>query len=347
MKTSDFDYKLPEELIAKYPPEERGTTRLLIVDRKDGSITHRHYSDLVDYVENDDLFVLNETKVINARIFATVKRSGKRVELLFIKPLPNKKGIGNLWYSLIGRAKNVKIGDKLLVENSNISLTVADREEGERGFQVEIPEKSQKELFTKYGHVPLPPYMNRADEPEDEIRYNTVFARDEGSVAAPTASLNLTVDILQKARKQGADISYVTLDVGWGTFAPVNTENIEDFQIHRETFDLPKETADKINNANNVWTFGTTATRTVESCAVKKGGKYVVEPKSGDTNLFIYPGYEWKIIDRLVTNFHAPKSSLIMLVSARLGYDLTMHVYDEAVKEKYNFLSYGDSMLIL
>lgn len=347
MKTTDFEYNLPEHLIAKYPPEERGTSRLLVVDRKTGEISHRKYADLVDYVQKDDLFVLNETKVINARVFGTVKRSSKRVELLFIKPLPNKKGIGNLWYSLIGRAKNVKIGDEVLVENSKISLTIADRKEGERGFHVEIPEDSQNELFSQYGHVPLPPYMNRADEPEDELRYNTVFAKVDGSVAAPTASLNLTVDILQKARKEGADISYVTLDVGWGTFAPVNTEDVEDFQIHTETFNLPNETAEKINSAKNVWTFGTTATRTVESCAVKKSGKYIVNPKSGDTNLFIYPGYEWKVIDRLVTNFHAPKSSLIMLVAARLGYELTMQVYNEAVKEKYHFLSYGDSMLIL
>lgn len=376
MKTSDFTYNLPEERIAKYPPKERGTTRLMVLDRASGQITHKNYFNVVDYIQPGDVIVLNHTKVQNVRTFPTVERTGRQVELMFLENIQyqqeelthEERQKYEYWYALIGRARHVKLGDVLQFEQNDY-VDVINRKEGETGFIVRIPAGSSTELFNKYGHVPLPPYMHRPDEDSDKVRYNTVFAKQLGSVAAPTASLNLTDELLQQIRDKGVKIAYVNLVVGWGTFAPVNTDQVEDFQIHHESYEMPEETAKTINETivagGKVWAFGTTATRVLETCAVEDLGfaqrsgnmanlstavdpkKYLVKEGVGDTRIFIYPGYNWKVVDHLVTNFHASGSSLLMLVSSFAGYDAIMKAYQLAIAQEYNFLSYGDSMLLL
>lgn len=366
MQLNQFDYNLPEERIAKYPPEKRGTTRLLVLDRKNSIITHKMYVDVVDYIKEGDVVVLNYTKVQNVRTFPLVERSGKKVQLMFLENIQyhenNSESISQnisnqndseYWFALIGRAKNVKIGDKLLFEEGEY-VEIIDRKAGEEGFIIRIPQNITKstEIFEKYGHVPLPPYMKRDDNEQDKVRYNTVFAKKLGSVAAPTASLNLTDELLEQIKNKGGKIVYVELQISWGTFAPVKTENIEDFKIHSESIKITKESAEIINEAiindKDVWAFGTTATRLLESVAQidEVSKKYLVQEYEGSTSIYIYPGYDWKIVDHLITNFHTPKSSLLMLVSSFASYDSIFEAYKIAVEKKYNFLSYGDSMLI-
>ncbi|MBD3329035.1 tRNA preQ1(34) S-adenosylmethionine ribosyltransferase-isomerase QueA [Candidatus Dojkabacteria bacterium] len=358
MKTNQFDYKLPEELIAQYPPENRGGTRLLVIDRTEKKLYHKKYTDIPEYIKEGDVVVLNQTKVINVRTFPKVQRTGSQVEVLFLNNIQYKQNEtdAEYWYGLVGRARHVKIGDKLEYPDGEI-IEIDHRNEGETGFVIKVPgdRKSNptESIFQKYGHVPLPPYMRRNAGPEDEVRYNTVFAKKKGSVAAPTASLNLTNEILDRIKEKGAQIAYVNLKIGWGTFAPVKTENVEDFDIHSEYFEITSEAAGKINNAikagSDVWAFGTTVTRALESSAVKSDetNNYTVSPGKKSTNLYIYPGYDWKIVDHLITNFHAPKSSLIMLVSSFAGTELIKKAYAKAIEMRYNFLSYGDSTMII
>jgi S-adenosylmethionine:tRNA ribosyltransferase-isomerase len=335
MKTDLLDYDLPKERIAQNPPKERGTTNLLVLDKETGDIEHKKYFDIPSYVKKGDVVVLNSTKVIWARIFPAVERTGKIVELLFLDQIKKDK-----WHCLIGRAKNVKIGDILKLEE--YKLKIVKREKGDPGFIIEV--QNADKLMKKYGHVPLPPYIKRKDRKEDRIRYNTVFAEESGSVAAPTASLNLTDSLINKIEKAGAKVCYVDLRVGWGTFAPINTENVEDFHIHGEYVEIGKETAEAVNNCNGkVWAFGTTVVRSLESAAI---GKREINEFKGITDLFIYPGYDFKIVDVLVTNFHSPRTSLLALVSAFAGEEKVMNAYSEAKNKKYMFLSYGDSMLI-
>ncbi|WKZ30789.1 MAG: tRNA preQ1(34) S-adenosylmethionine ribosyltransferase-isomerase QueA [Candidatus Dojkabacteria bacterium] len=361
MLTTDFDYNLPSELIADSPPAERGTTRLMVLDKNSSKLSHKNYSDIPDYIEVGDVVVLNRTLVQKARLYMENSSNGKRVEVLFLNRVNLNEQGNEKWFALIGRAKNVQAGDLLrVVDASEALLKVLSRGESGEGFLVEILDISAEQLFSKYGNVPLPAYIKREATAEDEIRYNTVFGSEPGSVAAPTASLNLTDELIDQIKARGAEVVFVELDIGWGTFAPVRTEKIEDFQIHTERYHLSEETAAAVNKAissgKNVWAFGTTATRVLESCAYLRvrnedagldGVRYLVKASSGETNIYIYPGYEWKIVNRLVTNFHAPKSSLIMLVASFAGYDLTMRAYQEAIDQEYKFLSYGDSMLIL
>ncbi len=336
MRTELFDYDLPEKFIAQHPPKERGTTRLMVLDRAEKSIEHKRYSDIPEFINDGDVIVLNKTKVIQARVFAKVERTGREVEILFLEELGE-----NLWHALIGRARHVKIGDTLHV--GDYRLAVQGRDKGDPGFKLKI--HSAKELMKKHGHTPLPPYIKRPDTLDDKSRYNTVFSEKDGSVAAPTASLNLTEELLQKIQDAGGQICHINLVVGWGTFAPVNTEKIEDFKIHGEYVDVPAETVETVNLCKgNIWVFGTTVVRALESAAIKNGE---LEEFHGQTELFIYPGYKYKIVDRLVTNFHAPRTSLIMLVSAFAGREFTMKAYETAKEKDYKFLSYGDSMLIL
>jgi S-adenosylmethionine:tRNA ribosyltransferase-isomerase len=361
MNLSDFDYNLPEDRIAKYPPKVRGTTRLLVLNRHDGEIEHKQYADVIDYIKSGDVVVLNYTKVQNVRTFPIVKRTGRQVQLMFLENIQyhepnlldqerNSKSY-EYWYALIGRAKYVKIGD-ILVYDDGESVEVIARKEGEEGFIVRLELTKSPEIFNKYGHVPLPPYMKREDEPQDKIRYNTVFAKQLGSVAAPTASLNLTDDLLEKIRNKGAKIVYVELKISWGTFAPVKTEQIEDFKIHSEQISMSANGAREINerilSGGDVWAFGTTATRLLESVASVDtvSGKYLVHEFEGDTKIFIYPGYKWKVVNHMITNFHTPKSSLLMLVSSFASRELIFKAYGEAMDKEYMFLSYGDSMLI-
>lgn len=340
MKMSEFRYKLPEELIAKYPVKERGASNLLVLDKGSGEIEHRRYFNIPEYIGEGDVVVLNETKVLNSRTFFITPK-GKKVEVLFLENTGN-----DVWYVLIGRAKNVGIGD-ILVHEEGEDIQICVQERKENGFIVDFVKGQSVSLFEKYGHTPLPPYMKREDEVSDRERYNTVFSKVEGAVAAPTASLNLTDDILRDIESKGAKIVKIELRVGWGTFAPVREEEVEDHEIHTEYIRVSEEAAKVINGRKGkLWAFGTTVARALESVAYEKNGKFFVSEYSGDTSLYIYPGYEWKVVDRLVTNFHMPDSSLILLVSSFGGKENIRRAYGEAVSKGYRFLSYGDSMLI-
>ena len=342
MKMSDFTYNLPEERIAKFPPKERGTTQLLVLDREEGSIKHRRYSDCVEYMREGDVIVLNETKVEKRRTYFLDNKE-RTHEVLFL----NQQQDGN-WFCLIKKSKQLNEKDILInLVCKEIQLQIVKK--SEKGVIVKLlSDLNPKEVFEKAGHTPIPPYMKRDDTEEDFERYNTVFGKYFGSVASPTASLNLTEDLLEKIKKKGIKIAKVELKVGWGTFAPVREENIEDHEIHEEEISLSLTSADIINetikNGGDVWVFGTTVARLLESCATKDG---FVEAYEGSTNLYIYPGYEWKIVNHLITNFHMPDSSLILLVSSFAGKELIKKAYDEALENEYMLLSYGDSMLII
>lgn len=351
MKVSLFDYNLSRERIAQYPVKKRGDSRLMVLGRDSGSIAHRMYVNLPEYINAEDVVVLNKTKVLMARTFPWVKRTGRKVEVLFLNKLPDAKISESLnpadyknmdiWYCLIGRARHVKIGDVLIA--GDFEIHVVGREEGSPGFIV--AGNSFRKTMENVGHVPLPPYIRRKDEESDKKRYNTVFAQVAGAVAAPTASLNLTEDMLGRIKKTGAKVCYVNLTVGWGTFAPVNTVEVEDFDIHSEFVEIPRKTVNIVNNCQGrVWAFGTTVVRTLET-ASSGGGK--IRKLCGETELFIYPGYNFKVVDVLVTNFHVPCSSLIMLVSAFAGRENVLRAYKAAAEYKYKFLSYGDSMLVI
>jgi len=338
MKSKTFKYKLPKESIAQYPPKKRGTTKLLVIDRKTKEIKHKKYPDVVKYMKKGDIVVLNETRVEKRRTFFLTEK-GKKVEVLFLEKREVEDGLEK-WFCLIGRAKDVREGEVLRMKE--IFIKVREREGN--GFLIDIPVGKSNILFEKYGHTPLPPYMKRKDKKSDQVRYNTVFSDIPGAVAAPTASLNLTKEILKKIEKKGVKVVKIELKVGWGTFAPIRVEKVEDHKLHKEYIDVSEEVADEINSTKgDVWAFGTTVARTLES--VTKRGK--VKPFKGFTNLYIYPGYRWKMVNHLVTNFHMPDSSLILLVSSFMGIRLTKKVYEEALEKDYKFLSYGDSMLIL
>jgi S-adenosylmethionine:tRNA ribosyltransferase-isomerase len=342
MKISEFEYNLPKEKIAKYPPRKRGSTKLLIVNRKTGRMLNRRYVDIPKYIKKGDVIVLNETKVQKQRTYF-VTPSGKDVEVLFLNLIRHYDG-NEIWYCLIGRAKDVKENDILRC----IEILIRINKRKGDGFFVSIPDGHSKILFEKYGHTPIPPYMKRNDNPDDYVRYNTVFAHLEGSVAAPTASLNLTDKIIASIEKKGVRIAKVRLDIGWGTFAPIREKNIEEHKIHTEKISIGKDAVEIINNTKKnggeVWAFGTTVARALETVSDRNG--YIHKYK-GNTDLYIYPGYKWQCVDHLVTNFHMPDSSLILLVSSFTGKELIKKAYKKALKSDYKFLSYGDSMLII
>jgi len=335
---SEFKYNLPEEKIAKFPPKERGTTKLLVVDRKSGDLLHRNYSEVLEYLREGDVIVLNETKVEKRRTFFQTEK-GRELEVLFLNHTE-----GGSWYCLVKGGRYVRKGD--ILKSGDVEVEIVDRSDG--GFLVKPLNTKAETIFESIGHTPIPPYMKRKDNPDDYIRYNTVFARLEGSVAAPTASLNLTGEILANIQKKGVKIAKIELEVGWGTFAPVREEEIEEHKIHSERISVSKDTVELVNeakkNGKNIWAFGTTVARTLESVADDGGFIHEFE---GRTELYIYPGYNWKCVDHLITNFHMPDSSLILLVSSFAGTGLTKKAYDEALKMDYKFLSYGDSMLII
>ena len=340
MKADIFKYKLPEERIAKYPPKTRGATNLLVYNRKTEEIEHKRYFNIVEYVKSGDVVVLNETKVLNVRTYF-LNDKGRELEILFLNQEDRN------WFCLIGGGRYVKDGD-ILYSKEDSSIKAKILEKKDRGYIVEVlAEMKADEIFKKIGHTPLPPYMNRNDIESDRERYNTVFNRIPGSSAAPTASLNLTDRILKQIENKGARILKIELRVGWGTFAPIREKNIEDHKIHEEYISISQDVADEINkakeNGSDIWAFGTTVTRALES--VTKNGK--VQQYSGSTNLYIYPGYEFQIVDHLVTNFHQPDSTLILLVSAFAGIEEIKKLYNIALENDYKFLSYGDSMLII
>lgn len=338
MKKSDFYYNLPEELIAQVPIEPRDASRLLVYDSKKDEVCHKHFYDIVDYLNKDDLLVLNDTKVIKARLFGKTD-SGANVEVLLLK----RMGL-NLWETLAKPAKRLKNG-KIITFSKDLQAEVKeDKLEG--GVKIlEFKFRGTfEEALDKTAVMPLPPYIKT--ELKDLSRYQTVYCRDENSAAAPTAGLHFTKELLSKITEKGIEIAKVTLNVGLGTFRPVKEENIEDHKMHSEFFEITEENADKINKAKRegrrVVCVGTTSVRAVESAG--KTGK--IEAVRTDTDIFIYPGYCFKIADALITNFHLPESTLIMLVSAFIGREKTMYLYETAVKEGYRFFSFGDAMFL-
>lgn len=340
MKADILKYKLPEDRIAKYPPKVRGTTNLLVYNRKTEEVEHKKYFNIVEYIKPGDIVVLNETRVLNVRTYF-VNDKGRELELLFLN-----EEEGN-WFCLIGGGRYVKDGD-ILVAKDDKEIKVQVLGKKDRGYIIKLFEGvNSEDIFEKIGHTPLPPYMKRADNRKDRERYNTVFNKIPGSSAAPTASLNLTDEIIKQIEDKGAKILKIDLQVGWGTFAPIREESIEDHKIHEEYINISKDVAESINKAkekgNDIWAFGTTVVRALET-AVKWGN---VQPFSGKTNLYIYPGYEFQIVDHLVTNFHQPDSTLILLVSAFAGIEDIKKLYNIALEGDYKFLSYGDSMLII
>ncbi len=342
MKVSLFDYYLPKELIAKYPKEPRDSSRLLVLNRKTGEIEHKVFRQIYDYLKEGDLLVLNDTKVIPARLFGELQ-SGAKVEVLLIRQVEPLT-----WEVMARPARKLKPGKRVFFDRELSAEVVKYLGEGRRLLRFKVEgENTFMEKVYQLGHVPLPPYVEREDTEEDRERYQTVFAVKEGSVAAPTAGLHFTKELLSKLKEKGVIIKNITLHVGPGTFKPVKTEEVEDHQMDYETYQIPQETALEVNKAKEegrrVVAVGTTVVRTLES-AVSEEGK--VKAGEGITNLFIYPGYKFKVVDALITNFHLPRSTLLMLVSAFAGRERVLNAYKEAVKLGYRFYSFGDAMFI-
>ena len=340
MKKSDFYYELPKELIAQHPTEKRDQSRLLVVDRDTGELQHKHFFDILDELQKGDCLILNNTKVLPARIFGVKEETGAHVEFLLLKSVGP-----DVWEVIAGPGKRAKPGTKFSFENGLLNAEVLDVLEGGNRLVRFAYDGNFYEVLDRIGQMPLPPYIT--EKLEDKSRYQTVYSEKLGSAAAPTAGLHFTKELLSKIREKGVAVGEVTLHVGLGTFRPVKTEDITAHTMHSEHYWLPKETADLINrtkaNGGRVIAVGTTSCRTLESVATFQGK---IEEAEGDTDIFIYPGYEFKCIDGLITNFHLPESTLIMLVSAFCGYENTMHFYDVAVKEKYRFFSFGDACFI-
>ena len=348
MHINDFDYELPKELIAQTPSETRDGCRLMVVHRRDGSVEHRHFYDILEYLRPDDCLILNNSKVLPARLFGVKEGTGAKIEFLLIKRIQ-----GDTWETMVRPGKRLKIGDSVsFSEEKLFKATVKDYgEDGTRIVEFRY-EGIFMERLEELGEMPLPPYIERDNNSEDKDRYQTVYCKEEGSVAAPTAGLHFTEELLEKVRDMGVKIAYVTLHVGIGTFRPVKVENIEEHHMHFEEYYISEEAADTINNTilagGRIVSVGTTSTRTVESAAAfdETTGKWLVQAGSGSPGIFIYPGYEFKIIRSLITNFHLPKSTLLMLISALYNREDILRVYEIAVKEQYRFFSYGDAMFI-
>ena len=339
MKTDDFDYYLPEELIAQTPLKERDSSRLLVLDKETGEITHEHFHNIINYLNSDDVLVLNDTKVMPARLYGTKTDTGAVIEVLMLKDIGN-----DTWECLTKPAKRVKIGTVINFCDKMTAECVYIGEEGIRHFKFNY-KGIFLEILDSLGEMPLPPYIH--EKLKDKDRYNTVYAKNIGSAAAPTAGLHFTNELLEKIKEKGIKVVYITLHVGLGTFRPVSVDDVTKHKMHSEFYSMNKETADILNdakkNGNRIISVGTTSTRTLETIMSLYGE---FKECSGWTDIFIYPGYEFKAITSLITNFHLPKSTLIMLVSALAGKDKIMNAYKEAVREKYRFFSFGDSMFI-
>lgn len=340
MQLEDFDYDLPEELIAQTPLEKRDDSRLLVLDRKTGEIDHRHFYEIIEYLEPGEILVLNDTKVIPARIIGTKEDTNAVIELLLLKDVQQ-----DTWECLVKPARRVKTGTIISFGDGRLKAKcIAEGEEGIRHFQL-IYEGVLLEILDELGTMPLPPYIH--EKLKDQTRYNTVYAKNPGSAAAPTAGLHFTKDLLQKAQEKGVLVEYITLHVGLGTFRPVHEEDITKHKMHSEFYTMSPETADVLNRAKQegrkIISVGTTSVRTLETI-MQLYGEF--KECSGWTEIFIYPGYEFKAVDRLITNFHLPKSTLVMLVSALAGKENILNAYKVAVQEKYRFFSFGDSMFI-
>lgn len=340
LSTKDFDFDLPEELIAQTPIEPRDASRLLILDKISGEIQHRHFYDIIDYLNPNDCLILNDSRVLPARIYGIKKGTGARVEFLLLAA----KG-DDVWEVLAGPGKRAKPGNRFSFGDGLMTAEVLEIiEDGNRLVKFSY-QGNFYAVLDQIGQMPLPPYIKK--KLEDKERYQTVYSREVGSAAAPTAGLHFTKELLGKIREKGIKIGYVTLHVGLGTFRPVSVDKITDHKMHSEHYWLPQETADLINetkkNGGRVISVGTTSCRTIESVAKKEG---CIKESDGFTDIFIYPGFQFKVLDGLITNFHLPESTLIMLVSALAGREHILNAYRIAVQEKYRFFSFGDAMLI-
>ena len=341
LKKSDFYYSLPEELIAQTPIEPRNHSRLMVLDRKTGSVSHDHFYNLCDHLKKGDTLILNDSRVLPARIYGERPENGSFIEFLLLEQREQ-----NVWEILCRPGKKAKIGSKFVFGGGKLTAEILDVLEDGNRIAKFYCEGSLFAVLDEIGQMPLPPYITK--KLEDKERYQTVYSRETGSAAAPTAGLHFTLEQLDDLKSRGINIGYVTLHVGLGTFRPVKEENVTDHKMHSEFYVLPPETAELINrtkkSGGRVISVGTTSCRTLES-VYKKCGKITAD--EGSTDIFIYPGYKFGAIDGLITNFHLPESTLIMLVSAFAGYENTMNAYKTAVEEKYRFFSFGDAMMII
>ena len=340
MKTSDFYFDLPEELIAQDPLEDRSSSRLMVLDKNTGEITHRVFRDITEYLQPGDCLVINDTKVIPARLIGAKEDTGAKIEILLLKRKEN-----DIWETLVKPGKKCRPGAKVVFGNGELRAEILEvLEDGNRLVQFSY-EGIFEEVLDRLGQMPLPPYITH--KLEDKNRYQTVYAKYEGSAAAPTAGLHFTKELLQEIEDSGVKIARVTLHVGLGTFRPVKVDNVLEHHMHSEFYHVSEEAANMINetrkNGGRIISVGTTSTRTLESVAKEDG---TIVPGSGNTEIFIYPGYQFKAIDCLITNFHLPESTLLMLVSAIAGKDHILAAYEEAVRERYRFFSFGDAMFI-
>ncbi|WP_349944454.1 tRNA preQ1(34) S-adenosylmethionine ribosyltransferase-isomerase QueA [Lacrimispora sp. BS-2] len=340
MNVRDFYFDLPQELIAQDPLEDRSASRLLVLDKHTGEIQHRHFKDILSYLRKGDCLVINDTKVIPARLFGVKEGTEAKIEILLLKRREN-----DIWETLVKPGKKAKTGTVISFGEGLLKGTVIDVvEEGNRLIQFSY-EGIFEEILDRLGQMPLPPYITH--QLKDKNRYQTVYAKHEGSAAAPTAGLHFTKELLEEIEDMGVDIAHVTLHVGLGTFRPVKVDEIEAHHMHSEFYIIEEEEAKKVNdakkNGGRIVCVGTTSCRTVESASTEEG---ILKAGSGWTEIFIYPGYRFKLLDCLITNFHLPESTLVMLVSALAGRDHVLHAYEEAIKERYRFFSFGDAMLL-
>lgn len=340
MRTEDFDFDLPEELIAQHPLEQRDHSRMLVLDKTTGAITHRHFNDILEYLRPGDVLVLNNTRVIPARLFGVKKGGTAHIEVLLLKPVENQP---DCWEVLVRPGKRVKQGAQVDFGEGRMTGTIVEETEGGRIMQFQY-DGIFNEILDELGTMPLPPYIK--EKLEDQERYQTVYAKERGSAAAPTAGLHFTKALLEQVKAKGVEVVEVLLHVGLGTFRPVQVDDILEHKMHSEFYRITPEAAASINKAldenRRVIAVGTTSTRTLESAA--KDGRVVAG--EGETSIFIYPGYQFQILSGLITNFHLPKSTLVMLVSALAGREHVLHAYEVAVQERYRFFSFGDAMFI-
>ena len=349
MKLSEFDFDLPEELVANYPSENRDESRLMVIHRETGEIEHKLFKDVIDYFSEGDVMIMNNTRVFPARMYGNKEKTGAKIEVFLLREL-NRESL--LWDVLVDPARKIRIGNKLYFgEDDSLVAEVIDNTTS-RGrtlrFLFDGPYEDFKAKITELGETPLPKYIKREVEPEDEERYQTIFAKVEGAVAAPTAGLHFSRQLLKRLELKGIDFAEVTLHVGLGTFRAVEVEDLTKHKMDSEQVIISQEASDMVNNAKRtkkrVCAIGTTAMRSIESSVSTEG---YLKPFDGWTNKFIFPPYDFSIADSLITNFHTPLSTLLMMISAFAGHDLMMKAYQEAIKEKYRFYSYGDAMLIL
>ncbi len=347
MRIDQFDYYLPQELIAQRPSEQRDQCRLMVMDRSSGTIEHRHFYDVLDYLRPGDCLVMNNSKVLPARLFGEKEETGAKAEFLLIKRIE-----GDRWETMVKPGKRLKPGNWVRFGPDFRGEILDYGQDGTRIVEFHY-EGIFMERLEELGSMPLPPYIERESTLEDKDMYQTVYCKEEGSVAAPTAGLHFTEELLKKAEAKGVKLAYVTLHVGIGTFRPVKCENVEEHHMHFEEYSVEEEAAGIINDTilsgGRIVSVGTTSARTLESAAYldEASGKYLIASGEGSTGIFIYPGYKYKIIDALITNFHLPKSTLLMLISALYDREKILEAYEIAVKEKYRFFSYGDACLII